>query len=544
MSEPRDPVPPTEAPDTRNRRVLMVAAENDALPGGKVGGIGDVVRDAPLALARRGWLVDVVTPSHGFLHKTPGAYWLGTVCLEFANQSTSVDVYTVPGKRPCPAVTHLVIDHPLLAQANGERPGIYSHDPAETPFASDASKYALFCAAVADCVCQELFKRPSCVHLHDWHAAFFLILRKYHPSYSYLQRIRSVYTIHNLAIQGIRPFADHPSSMAAWYPGVPPARDLADPRWPDNLNPMAVGIRLADAVHTVSPTYADEILHPSDAPRLYGGEGLEADLIEARNAGRLVGILNGCDYCESRTPPGETLATLEERLRTEVLKWMAARGVVSVAEAIALERLRSLGRREDGPMLLTSVSRLVDQKLFLFRAQGSDGRSGLEAVLETIRDVGVYILLGSGDQAYERFFLEMSARYDHFIFLNGYSDLAASALYGRGDLFLMPSSFEPCGIGQMLAMRDGQPCLVHGVGGLQDTVIDGETGFVFAGHSIADQVGDLRRVCERALILWTSDPSGWEAMRRRAASTRFDWNETAASYVSQLYEAGADPDRA
>jgi starch synthase len=517
-------------------RVLIVAAENDAIPGGKVGGIGDVVRDVPPALARSGWTVDVVTPSHGFLHKAPGAYWIGTIPFTFAGSPTSADVYAVPGKCRAQNVAHLVIDHPALVRPNDRRPQIYSDDPSDAPFASDATKYALFCAAVAECVVQDLIKRPACFHLHDWHAAFLLILRKYDPAYRGLQDIRTAYTIHNLALQGIRPFEGHPSSLATWYPNVRPTADLSDPRWPGNVNLTAVGIRLADAVHTVSPSYASEILGRSDPPRRYGGEGLESELIEAHRQRRLFGILNGCDYSEARVPVRLTFAGLVDRLRTEVLTWVATRNVVSAAHGIALERLRSLDRiSETPPMILTSESRVVDQKLYLLRASGSDGVCGLQSVLETIQDLGVYFFLGTGDRAYRDFLVAMSARFPNFVFLNGFSESCANALYGSGDLFVMPSSFEPCGIGQMLAMRDGQPCVVHGVGGLKDTVQDRLTGFVFHGDTIEQQVDGLRAACERAVIVKSSDPVAWDAMRKRAAAARFLWNQTVASYISDLY---------
>ncbi|MGQ0733336.1 MAG: glycogen synthase [Acidobacteriota bacterium] len=516
-------------------RVLMVAAENDALPGGKVGGIGDVVRDAPLALARRGWLVDVVTPSHGFLHRTPGAYWLGTVSVRFGGGLTSVDVHVAPGKCPRSSVTHLVIDHPGLLTLNDGQPSIYCDDAAAPPFAADASKYALFCTAVAECLRQELFSRPTALHLHDWHAALVLLLRKYDPEYASLQGIRAAYSIHNLALQGIRPFTGHPSALASWFPRMRPTPDMADPRWPDNINPMAVGIRLADAVHTVSPSYAAEILGPSDPPRAYGGEGLDVDLTAAHREHRLFGILNGCDYSDGRVAPRLALPVLASRLRTAVAKWIAARPVASSADIIALERLRALGERQDAPLLMTSVSRLVDQKASLLRASGPDGISGLHAVLDTIQDLGVYVFLGTGDSEYEAFFRETSARYENFVFLNGYSDEIAQALYGTGDLFVMPSSYEPCGMGQMLAMRDGQPCLVHAVGGLRDTVVDSKTGFLFHGQTIPAQVEGLRQACERAVLMWSSNGATWAGMRAQAEATRFSWDETVEAYVTKLY---------
>ncbi len=136
------------------------------------------------------------------------------------------------------------------------------------------------------------------IHLHDWHAALLLVLRRYHPAYQRLQQIHCAYTIHNLALQGIRPLLGHASSLAAWYPGLAyESAVLADPRWSNCINLMAVGIRLADAVHAVSPSYAEEILRPSavTAHGYYVGEGLEIDLRKTQAEGRVFGILDGCE---------------------------------------------------------------------------------------------------------------------------------------------------------------------------------------------------------------------------------------------------------
>ena len=323
------------------RRVLMVAAENDGLQGGKVGGIGDVVRDVPPALARFGWQVSVATPSYGFLHKTPGSTLVGRVSFLFGGVATEADVHSVPGKKPSPGVTHYVFDHPAFTWVERGRHQIYRNDPPDSPFASDASKYALFCAAVAEAARRDLFGQLDCMHLHDWHAAFLLILLKYRPEYEPLNRLRTAYTIHNLALQGVRPLQGHLSSLKSWYPDVPIEgnRELADPTWPNCVNPMAIGIRLADAVHTVSPSYAAEILKPSDRPGYYGGEGLEADLVRTERDGRLFGILNGCEYPEDREVTKLKLPELLEQLRSQVLKWTVAQGSVSAANLIALERL-------------------------------------------------------------------------------------------------------------------------------------------------------------------------------------------------------------
>jgi starch synthase len=517
-------------------RVLMMAAENDGLTGGKVGGIGDVVRDVPPALARKGCEVTIVTPSHGFLQKSTGAQVLESVSFDFAGQRAQAELYRVPGKQPFPGVTHVVIDHASFLYVERGRPQIYRNDPEGRAFASDAAKFALFCTAVAEAIRRNLLGPLHCIHLHDWHAAFLLILRKYHPTYLSLGDIRTAYTIHNLALQGVRPFEGDESSMAAWFPGLSTTAELADPRWPNCLNPSAVGIRFADAVHTVSPSYAEEILNPCDHNRFCGGEGLEGDLSNASRTGRLFGILNGCEYPEGRTVPRLAFLDLLKELSAQLLKWIATQGTVAAAHFIAYERLRHLMSVPDHPtVVLTSVSRIVDQKMFLLRESNTDGKSGLEAILEAIGDHGVYILLGTGDPQYEAFLIDMSVRHENFVFLNGYSDSAASALYASGDLFVMPSSYEPCGISQMLAMRDAQPCLVHRVGGLKDTVDDGVNGFAFEGETVKQQVDGLRDACQRAVELKRNDIGAWRRVCNRASAARFLWDDAVSKYVTHLY---------
>jgi starch synthase len=166
---------------------------------------------------------------------------------------------------------------------------------------------------------------------------------------------------------------------------------------------------------------------------------------------------------------------------------------------------------------------------------GGSGRSGLEAVLVLLGPQGVYIMLGSGDPADESFFVGMSARSENFIFLNGYSEECARALYANGDLFLMPSSFEPCGISQMLAMRDGQPCLAHAVGGLKDTVREGLNGFTFEGDSIPEQVDNLAAAFARASELKRGNPKKWRELCAGALGSRFSWSESVARYLEKLY---------
>ncbi|MEJ5357211.1 MAG: glycogen/starch synthase [Desulfobacterales bacterium] len=516
----------------------MAAAENGALRGGKVGGLADAVAGSAAGLARNGCRVTVVTPAYGFLHRLNPSRPLAEVAFPFGGGEERSSIHEILATGD--GVRHLVIDHPASFR-DAARPEIYHPDPPHAPFATDATRFARFAAAFCRAGEAGLWGPADLLHLHDWHSGFILLLRRYDPALRGLARLRTVFSIHNLALQGIRPFEGDPSSLAAWYPHLrPPRPEIADPRWPHCVNPMAAGIRFADAVHTVSPSYAAEILLPSDPPRFYGGEGLEADLQAAAAAGRLHGILNGWPEEGPGGSPPPSWSELGEGLQEAVRAWAGAESAVSGAHFVAHGRLEELLRRGRGPRpLLTAVTRAVAQKLFLLRAPAGDGRPALEHVLDLLEPEGRFLLLGAGDPDYEGFLAATAARRRGLIFLNGYAETAAGLLFRAGDLFLVPSSYEPCGIGPMRAMAAGQPCLVHRVGGLRDTVRPGENGFGFTGKTVADQVQGLLAACREALGILRGRPSAWETIRQRAQATRFSWKEAARAYIERLYRPRA-----
>lgn len=512
--------------------ILLVAAENDALPGAKAGGVADVVRDVPRELANRGCSVTVVIPSYGALAGLPGSRPQGDLHVAFGGASHRIGIHEVHGRASVGGIRHLVLDSPLFAP-NG--PGqIYCHDDGP-PFATDASKFALFSAAVARGAHDGAFGAPDVIHLNDWHTGLVLALREADPSLQGLRSIRTVFTIHNLAHQGQRPVTGDVSSWHGWFPNLEPVAGLHDPHDPGLVNPMAAGIRLADAVHVVSPSYAEEIQRPSSVAigGFYGGEGLEGELKAAHDAGRVYGILNGCDY---RVGAADELAwpELVDTMRSGVDTWLRGGDGLSTAHYLADERLRALPAAR--PMrLLTTVSRVAEQKIRLLRAPGTDGRPAIHHLLDRLGDDGLYVFAGTGDPEYVRFLTSVSARRSNFIFINGYSEELADALFAAGDLYVMPSSYEPCGISQMLAMRSGQPCLVHHVGGLRDTVTDGVTGFAFTGESVPAQARGLVDKLQVALRMQERQPSQWSELKHRARQARFPWTASVDAYLSDLY---------
>ena len=494
-----------------------------------MGGVGDVVRDLPHALGAAGWDVTVATPSYGALHALPGARHVETIDVPFRGMTQAVDVWQLQDSDS--HVRHVVLEHPQFAQNGAGR--IYHRDAPSRPFASDANNFAFFCAAAAQWI-HASENRPDVVHLHDWHAAFYLLMTHYTERYRGLREIRTVFTIHNLSYQGIRPLEGDESSLEAWFPGLDyDIGKIGDPRFDDCLNPMAMAVRLADRVSTVSPTYADEICLPSDAATGFiGGEGLEDDLVRARDEGRLSGVLNGCYYDEAigRRPGWQRLLTM---IVAQLHDW-AHQHPTNRAHALALERLVHLPKRRPSHVL-TSIGRLVAQKATLLLQPLDDGRTTLQHMADSMGRKGVIFLLGSGDPDLEQRVLEEARKIPNLIFLHGYSETLAGPLYCGGDLFLMPSSFEPCGISQLLAMRAGQPCVVHGVGGLRDTVEDGITGFVFGGQSPVEQAREFVTTVERALELRSNDPIVWEAICKEAAARRFDWATSAQQTIQMLY---------
>jgi starch synthase len=178
----------------------------------------------------------------------------------------------------------------------------------------------------------------------------------------------------------------------------------------------------------------------------------------------------------------------------------------------------------------------VEQKIRLLFEPGADGRAAVEqiaAILEE-RD-GLYVIQGTGLPEFEAALESLVKRTGRILFLRGYSERLAQGLFRGGDLFLMPSSFEPCGIGQMIAMREAQPCLVHAVGGLKDTVLDGVNGFTFAGPTFAGQADAFAQCVRRALDLYFGSPERWKEIVGAAARSRFTWEKAAREYAERVY---------
>lgn len=526
--------------------IAMIAAENGALVGGKVGGIGDVIRDVPIALAQLGHQVSVITPGYQSLAKRNDSTLLGAVDVSFCGKTETVAIFCIDRAAPATGkggrgkafgtVKHYILEHPLFASC-GEG-AIYCNDQ-HGPFATDAHKFALFCVAVCQGLIESRFTKVDVLHLHDWHGALVALLRRYMPAYRGLRALPTVYTIHNLSLQGVRPLSGHHSSLHHWYPNLAPDLTLIqDPVHWDCVNLMRVGINLSDRVHAVSPNYAKEILISTDQARGFvGGEGLEKDLQRLQADGVLLGILNGCDY-QKPPAPHRSHAQLLDLIEQSLMTWVGNKHYVPAAHFHAQLRVAQWRRRRKPvSTTLSSVGRVTGQKARLLMESLSDDHGDeicvLDKLLTDLGD-GVFIMIGSGEEFYEHFFTAAMVRHSNFLFLQGFSEDLADALYVAGDLFLMPSSFEPCGISQMLAMRAGTPCIVHEVGGLKDTVDNGVNGFSFRGNTPREQAQNMLDTVAIACAS-TVKPAIWLNLRRNASAVRFSWEEAVQQYLDSLY---------
>ncbi len=466
-------------------RILHAATE--LFPLLKVGGLGDVLGALPQAQAALGAEVRVVVPGFpafravaerdmGRLEGLPGGL---AATLRLGRTPAGVPLY--------------VVDLPSLF----ERPG----NPYEER-GDSALRFAAFAAAAARLaqVGDGRGWRPDLLHAHDWQAA----LAPLYLAFSEGARPATVLGIHNIAYQGL-----YGAELRASL-GLPAASFHMDGvEFYGMLNFLKGGLAYADRLVTVSPTYAGEIRQPG------GGFGLEGLL--ARRSAELVGILNGADYGVWNPARSPHLP----------FHYDAARPSGKCICKNALQRELGLAEEPDAPLCVV-VSRLAPQK-------------ALDLVLENVAhlvSLGAQLaLLGSGDAELARGFAAAAEAHPGRVAVRlAYDEGLAHRFLAGGDLLLMPSRQEPCGLTQLYALRYGALPLVRRTGGLADTVVDAEdpegTGFVFE----ADSAEALGETLARACRLYREAPRAWKALRRRAMTRVFDWKASAGRYLD-LYRS-------
>jgi starch synthase len=477
-------------------RICFLSAEYS--PFAKTGGLGDVSAALTRHLARRDHDLRVFIPLHGQMDlrgvdRHPVDFLQGlSVRVGPHEFHYGVDTARVPGSD---LWVHLV-DCPAIF----DRPRIYSDAPDEHV------RYLMLTRAAFEC-CQRMGFAPEILHSNDWHTAFAPLLLR--TAYAWDRGIfgaaKSVFTIHNIGYQGV--FSAARAGELAPGVGVEMLHqaDLAAGR----LNPMRHAIMYADAVTTVSPTYAEEIRTPE------GGHGLDDDL-RSRGAA-VVGILNGVDY-EEWNPATDRY--VPHRFDPSDLS-----GKARNKEAL-LDLLR-MPTATTTP-LIGMVTRLTHQKGIdlLFDA--------LPEVLESGRVR--FVALGSGEHHYERFMHGLQERFPgRAVFYSGYSEELAHFIEAAADMFLMPSMYEPCGLNQMYSLKYGTVPIVRRTGGLADSVrhFDPATG-QGTGVVFNDFDPNGVRWALATALEWFGWPSVWRRLMLNGMREDFSWDTQVAEY-ERLY---------
>jgi starch synthase len=464
--------------------ILFVASE--VAPWSKTGGLGDVAAALPRALATRGHDVTVVTPRYGSIDARAAGFTRKDAALRVRGEATAAWVKKGP-------FTVWLVEHERLF---GARPGIYGQGGKDYP--DNAERFTHLCrAALALPAATGL--RPRIVHANDWQTGLIpFLLRHEHAQDPHLVGARTVFTIHNLAYQGVFPKDVVPHLGLPWDVFRFEAMEFYD-----QLSFMKAGLVFADALTTVSPTYAREIRTAQ------GGQGLDALLRD--RAPDLHGILNGIDVAEwdpskdSHLPAHFSSRALAGKARCKA----------------ALQREVGLPVRGEVP-LAAVVSRLADQK-------GVDLL--VAAIPELLARDAQLVVLGSGERRYEEALARAAAeRRAQMAVRIGFDEGLAHRIEAGADLFLMPSRFEPCGLNQMYSLRYGTVPVVRAVGGLDDTVEDFDgwqrgTGFKFRDYHPAALSLAVRRALETH-----RDRRAWRGLVHRGMAEDFSWERSAASY--------------
>jgi starch synthase len=525
--------------------VTLVAAEFKSLA--KVGGLADVVADLALHLTRRSIAVRVLLPGYG--PPPPGALLETSVDLPFGAGHRLFTLYHLDIQG---TAVYLIHEPGLF---DGENASIYIDSNARHrgPFEDDAQRFAFFCSACA-WLLEHHFPASArrVVHCHDWHTGTLPLLIRMTTAFPRCRRTtRFMFTIHNLDYQGIRPLWGHAAeslpSLQSWFPDVmdeiathPEFSSIRDPAHPHCYNPMRTGIRLSHQVTTVSRTYAREILlpdHPGEGR--IGGRGLESDLQQVSDQGRLTGILNGIDPTEYDPqllvppfgPHRSSWVEAKQVHKARVLNWLLKPDPTVATSRSMSEGPSGESRKTELPLAVV-VSRLVHQKIGLLLETTPSGDSALQQLDRLPLQL---VILGLGELEPQLRLAVQNLPHGRVFLFSGFSPEVANRLYAAADLFLMPSLFEPCGISQLIAMRFGGLPVAHLVGGLADTVMHASTGFTFKGTSTAHQANRFVETVQDAVELFQSRPATFRSMQVNAMKTHFTWDASTLQYAA-LYE--------
>lgn len=470
----------------KDLKVLIVASE--ANPFIKSGGLGDVVGALPTALHKEGVDVRVVIPRYKalkdeYLHDVEYLFDI-TTNLNWRQQTAKIL------KKPSEVPMYFIENEFYF-----DRHGLYG-------YGDDNERFAFFSKVILEMI-EEIDFYPDIIHCNDWQTgAVCMYLKELYSKTVYYSNIKTLFTIHNLQYQGNFP------RETFEVLGVP-EHTFISMEFHNNVSFMKMGLNYCDAISTVSETYSREIQDPAFS---YGMDGILRD----RQA-VLTGILNGIDT-EKNDP-----ATDERIVETFTAKKLKGKA----ANKAWIQENMGLEVRSDVPVI-AMISRLADQK-------------GLDILLAAFHDMMRYdvqfVLVGTGEERFEWFFKEMEKAYPNRVKANVFFDESiAQKVYAGADMFMMPSLFEPCGLGQMFSLRYGTVPIVRKTGGLADTIThyNQETkegnGFVFENYDM----GGLLWAVNEAVNTYKQGKSVWNNVVKNAMKSDYSMKKMADEYI-KLY---------
>src|SRR5438270_9208550 len=499
----------------------LLLAASEVVPFAKTGGLADVAGSLPRALSRRGWQCAIVLPLYNSARasRIPLLRTERTFTVPIGNRTVSGALWQATLANS--SVTVYLIEQPEYFERDdpAQGRGLYQFTlpgGQKRDYPDNCERFIFFCRAVLE-VLRLVDYWPDVLHVSDWQTALVPVyLRELYRSQSSYERLRTLFTIHNIAYQGQFWHWDMLLTGLDWQ-----LFNYRQLEFYGQLNFLKAGIVFSDLISTVSPTYAKEIQTP------YYGAGLDGVLAERRE--RLFGIVNGVDYSIWNPSSDPHIA--------------ATYDVESVAERkplckAAVQRRYGLTEQRATP-LLGMVARLVDQK-------------GLDLVgkaAEHLLQQGVQlVLLGEGEAAYHRMLLALRSRFpDRVGVVFGFDDALAHQIEAGADIFLMPSQYEPAGLNQLYSLKYGTVPVVRATGGLADTITDytpqtadagTATGFCFVPYTPAA----LLRAVQRALELYRSAPDKWLALVHNGMQQDWSWDRVALEY-EKLYALVKDAGR-
>ena len=466
-------------------KVVIVSSE--VAPFAKSGGLGDVVGSLPKALKSKGVDVRVVFPKYRTIKEKflTGCQFVSSFDVTLDWRRQKADIFTLNNSVP----TYMIGNDYYFGRA-----GYYG-------YGDDNERFAFFCKAAIEFLDYIDFV-PDVIHCNDWQTApICLYIKDRYSKIKCFSDIKTLFTIHNLQYQGM--FPRETLSMMELDENYYFTNDKLE--YYNAANFMKAGLLYSDAISTVSKTYADEIQTPQYG---YGLDGC----LRCRNKD-LYGIVNGIDY-------GENDPATSKKIYANFSPDNMTGKYVNKQK---LQKELGLPERADVPVL-SIISRLVDQK-------------GINLILQAAYDLlnkdVQLVILGTGDYHYENMFKDLAYRYPDKVSANIlFDDTLAQKIYAGSDMFLMPSLFEPCGLGQLFSMSYGTVPITRTTGGLVDTVqhFDAETGkgngFQFQDYD----AGGLMWAINQALLVY-EDKSLWSKVVQNAINTRFSWDNSADEYI-------------